>query len=693
MKRTPWHVALALWALWPLSSSLAREPVAEVLLQLDLGAMKGAVSGPGRIRAMKFDQGYAIYATGFLAKSLGRAPLRVEVEAASPDGATLGVRLQPCSAGREKLDGFSVIWNQELGPQFRVIARDHYGGPPPETDCIRIFLYRSNRKGTLFLKSLSLARLPVVATEKLVSELEAGLRGQGYRIERRGELLVGKKAEERCYYHAFPGEMMNPKDFASRAYAGTTRVRTEFQPDFFPIGPYIYGPPSYQRERAKALGMTLEGFFEHLAKDVQAHGGNAIYYANLTMEPEVFKTAVAAAVKHGVQVFGQLTMDLYLRPERGRQHYEKVTLPTAARILPRYRGLQGVAAWMPKEEAHPDQIDMLAEYRAKVRELDPTHGIFTLHNNIETFRLDDKNLPEWFGFDRYRFRCLHGTYGILISTPKDMARRLRGDIREFCFEAEKRGRPLVYVMQGYGHQNLWTAEDIRKWSGGARTGLDPWSGFKEIEPDVWKGWDRYPPPENGMFLQCWLAVLEGAKGLLIYFYGPPEHKQFLNEIALVDREGKETRLWREFAECVEEMKPLLPLFLSWHKEALPRATANNAWIAVNSFIRRFDAERFLVVLNQRIATWDEDSPAMPRGKTELHFDEHGLAGLHPAGPLTFKLKVEGQEPLWEILTGRQLDAGPDGTYELTLGPGRATVLMQGPVESLRSLRSELRVER
>ena len=684
MARSIWGAALVVASC---NTHLHAELSSGILFKEDFSLAEKAVPGPEGIEAIKYDDGYVVYTSGLFGEALGEVPLRVEIEAASADGCRIGARFLQYDNNGKKLESVGAnLWNRSLGPTFQIIKSDVVI-EQTDTQNVRVVIYRSNDEGTLFLKSVSVTQRSVVPTEHLVNELKLKLGKQGYQTQRQGEYLVARKTDERSYYRSFPDKMMNAEDFAVSAYIGTTSIKTEYKPELFPIGPYIYGG---LLERATSLGITPEQCAEHLAKDVKAHGGNTIYYGTLTATPEVFKMAVAAAVKHGVQVIGQLTRRLCLRPEKGREHYDKVTVPTATRILPQYKGLEGVIAWMPREEAHPRDIDLVAEYRGKVRELDPTHAIYTLHNNIPAFTIDDKNLPEWFGFDRYRFGCHSAHYGILISTPKDMAGRLRRDIGEFYKEAQKRGRPLIFVLQGYGHQNIHTTEDIERWTNGAKDKLDPWSGFKQIEPGVWKGWNRYPPPQDGMHLQCWLAVLEGAKGLLGFHYGPIWYaEEGLSAISLVDEKGKETRLWKEFSECVKEMKPLLPLFLTWHKEALPWAKADDPAIAVSSFIRSFDAERFLVVLNTRIATWDEDSPGLPRGKTELHFDEQGLAGLHPAGPLRFSIQIDGKEPAWDILTGNQLIPGADGQSQLTLGPGRGVVLIQGSREQLQNIRKEL----
>lgn len=656
----------------------------QVLFERDFVAADGAI--------LSADDGYTPWVSGFFGLPDG-APLTgltltVEASASSPDGCPAGAILLLYDAQREKVGTAQAWWDRTLPEDFATVSGDAVIDTEGATFA-RLALYRSSHEGTLQVRTAQVFLPELVASEELVAELEAELVAQGWETAREGVYLVARKPDERQYWHTLPSESLKREDFRARSYAGATFVRREFEPPRFPIGPYIYGRREQMESLAQAAGTDVPGLFDMIAADVAAHGGNTIYYANLTMDPDLFTMATEAAARHGVAVFGQLTSDLYLRPERGREHYETVTLPTAREVLPQYRGMENVLGWMGKEEAAVDQMPLVREYRAALREIDPTHALFTLHNHLTPFQAEGEPLPEWFGFDRYRFRCLKAHYGLLISTPRDMAIRLRGEISAFSTEAGKRGRPLIFVMQGYGHQNRFTTEDIVRWSGGAKDRLDPWSGFTEIEPGVWEGWDRYPPPPGGMSLQSWLAVSEGAAGLLIYHYHGLPRPDGERYIALVNEKGEETRLWREFGECVTAMKPLQPLFLSWHREAVPRASADSDWVKVRSFIRDFDAERYLVVVNERIATWDEDSPALPRGETELHFDDEGLAGLQEAGPLTFRLSVEGDAPLWDVRSGEQLRIDSAGGCELTLPGGGGTVLMQGDEATLRALRAEL----
>ena len=66
-----------------------------------------------------------------------------------------------------------------------------------------------------------------------------------------------------------------------------------------------------------------------------------------------------------------------------------------------------------------------------------------------------------------------------------------------------------------------------------------------------------------MHLQNWRAVSEGAKGVLIYHYGPGRPREDMpKHISLVEQDWTETQLWRELGECMRDMQPFMPLILS-----------------------------------------------------------------------------------------------------------------------------------
>jgi len=84
-----------------------------------------------------------------------------------------------------------------------------------------------------------------------------------------------------------------------------------------------------------------------------------------------------------------------------------------------------------------------------------------------------------------------------------------------------------------------------------------------------------------------------------------------------------------------------------------------------------------VLLNTRIAQWDNTSPNRPTDQTRLHFEESGLAGFEQVGPLEFRFTPDGNDPLWDVRSATKLPRNDDGSVTVQLAPGRGVVLMQG----------------
>ena len=79
-----------------------------------------------------------------------------------------------------------------------------------------------------------------------------------------------------------------------------------------------------------------------------------------------------------------------------------------------------------------------------------------LHNNIKSMEMDNQEpQPDWYGFDRYRFRMVAGSADeLVVSTPSDTARLIYREINEFYQFAAERGLPLIFVGQGYKHEDF-----------------------------------------------------------------------------------------------------------------------------------------------------------------------------------------------------------------------------------------------
>jgi len=308
----------------------------------------------------------------------------------------------------------------------------------------------------------------------------------------------------------------------------------------------------------------------------------------------------------------------------------------------------------------------------------PKIPVFMLHNNIKAMEMDDQEpQPDWYGFDRYRFRMVAGGGDeLVISTPADMARLIYREIGEFHQFAARRGLPVIFVGQGYKH------EEFQRKNAGQR------SGYREVSPGVWRGYNRYMP-RNGMNLQFYLSVAAGARGFLLYFYQSflPRANADSRSDGLISLTGEESWYWKETGDCLKEAAPLLPLFSSWFREAECPAKADDATVYTASFIRPDLDGRFFLPVNTHIANWDGSNPIRTSANTQLHSDEENLQGFEWCQNKTFKLQLpENGSPLWDVASGKKLN--PDA---LELPPGKGKVLFQGSEDEVRRIRRELKL--
>ena len=320
-----------------------------------------------------------------------------------------------------------------------------------------------------------------------------------------------------------------------------------------------------------------------------------------------------------------------------------------------------------KEEVRPAEKEMslMRQGRKLSKEQMPKIPVFTLHNNITSMRKDNgKDIPEWFGFDRYRFRMVLDAKGkYVISTPSDMTRLISKEIGEFYNAAAALKRPLIYVGQGY------KAHEIRKSDKYSKA-----TGYKEIAPGTWKGYFRYMP-KNGMHLQFWIAVSRGCRGYLIYHYQTGSEGNEvgrLYEEDLVDLRGKESWYWKEAGECFKANAWLFPVFSEWCREGKPAASSPTKDVHVNTFILPGYKGRFVLPLNTQIATWDKTNPFRTNANTQLYSDDENLQGFNWSGPRKVVVKLANKGELRDFQTGKVVNPA-----EIVLPPGQGRVYFQG----------------
>jgi len=665
-----------------------------VIFQKDYSKLDAGTAIYKKCKARKFDSGYyfSIKQIG-LSKVKSFSKLTLKINLAVTGGAELTLRVIPYKKGK-KLSSFALGRWKKLSPEYQTLTINFSLDEKVKVDVEKIIaftpvLYRQNKKGTIWIKSIELTVLTqkLESTAVLVDELKKKLVTEGFSCEVKNNRLTATGQDQIRYYQIPQAKEFSADDFTKKTLIGTTWMRSGFNAPCFPVGPYIYGGVSQLSKVAEKQGLTLEQYFDKVSADVKAHNCNTIYYANLTTSPEIFKMAVSKARKHGLSVFAQGTGPLYLRTNKDRKYYEIVTKPAAARILPLYKDMPGLIGFTGKEEVKTKNVPLMQEYRAYCKKLIGNVPMSTLHNKYKPMLADTKDLPDWFGFDRYRFRIvgIPGKTSFVISTPTDMVRLLRRELAASHKLAAERGRPLIFVGQAYRQEK--EIKNIK---------ISTKSGYKQVSPDVWRGWSRYMP-KHGMYLQFWLSVAEGANGFMMYHYRSRdiskrryEKNGALQNIGLVDKMGKANDFWTELSQCVGEAKLFLPLFRSWFKEGIINAKTDNKWVFVNSFILKGVKGRFFVAVNTRIATWDKNSPWRTKDNTQLHYGKDSLEGFTAVEALTFNIQPLTEGVLWDLKNGKQLEE-KSGRYSLSLEPGRGTIIFQGTKEKLTKVRKQLKL--
>ena len=451
--------------------------------------------------------------------------------------------------------------------------------------------------------------------------------------------------------------------------AEKTYTEFDYDPGFFPLGSYLYFySKKYAEENyAAPRGLSVEQYVDTVFADMKAHGCNCVYVSNLSDDPDFFKFVCKTAEKHGLKVFFQGTRDLYIRTEKNWDYYNKVTVPAIKKYLHLYNDIPNLAGYSGKEEVQPvgDAIAIMKAGRKLGKEQMPKVPVFTLHNNIIAMRQDiEEDIPEWFGFDRYRFRMVMDSKGnYVISTPSDMVRLINREIGEAYNVAASKKRPLIYVGQAYKCYHITKSKRFSKAT-----------GYREIEPGVWKGYFRYMP-KNGMHLQFWIAVSRGCRGFLLYHYQSLKNGNNLErryEENLVDVNGKESWFWKETGDCFKQNAVLLPLFQKWCREGKPAAVSPTADVMVNTFILPGFKGRFVLPLNTLIATWDKTNPYRTNANTQLYSDDENLQGFTWAKERKIKLNLAAKGDLRDLLTGKVVNPA-----EIILPPGQGRVFFQG----------------
>lgn len=490
--------------------------------------------------------------------------------------------------------------------------------------------------------------------------------------------------------------------------------------NYFPIGVYCPGTLSRFKKQAELEGVSERDIAAKMFSNIRGMGANTVYFQGTSLGGNGTLPAIQTAKlasEAGLKVIGQMD-DVYfryddhpvikdaykLRPSTAWNYFKRIITPRLKKYLPAYRNNRYIYGWSPVEELDHKYVWHLAEYRRQIWELNPDKIIYELLSDNRTAETLKIPYPNLLGVDRYP--CVIAKYnGVKMLWTPDLALSwLRGAIRPFFNAAEKYDRPCVYVMQGVVWFGPIEEDKLAKWpeikdiSTKSKeekqkfvTPLNPTLKYYP-ELDRFATWSFFYPPENGIRAMCWVGILEGAKGLFVWSYRYRSPKQITGAEAV--KAGKTyraalhkgTKAYEDTKKGFKEIEPFGNLLIALKKSKANPLNIDDKDIWYSMFVDR-EGNEFAVIMNSKIATWDNTSPKyLDFPKTKLTVDDNGYMTNYTSVPAkTFTVSITEGKEMFSLRNEIPFKNISSGKYELTLEPGQGTVVYIGKKNRLKSI--------
>jgi len=385
---------------------------------------------------------------------------------------------------------------------------------------------------------------------------------------------------------------------------------------------------------------------EWMLDEMKRLGMNTVYVSNGSLEG--LQRVLPLAEARGIRLIHQGGSDgslYYLHlatPEARRRSLARVILPRAEEWVPKFRGRWGLLAWSLTEEIGPELSRELEPYYRLVRKLDPEHPPTVLHNNLAAAGADlATNRPLVITHDFYPF------FWSPQSGPSNPTRSLaayRGRVAGYYRACRQHGASLWMMPQAWGQEE--TAP------------LDP-PGYG------YRRGMRTPAPGE-IKLQGWVAVAEGATGIMFYATvatRPGQHH-------LWDLNWTETSNTRAAGQLFTRLRRVAPLLCRLERD--------------------YGESGFVSVTNPKIlAHTFAKRPDYAGDKKRARYVV--LASLDGFGPQPFDLAITPPAKVYDLVARQEITNKLTG---MNLPAGEGTVLLIGTKEAYqadcRMIEEELR---
>jgi len=372
---------------------------------------------------------------------------------------------------------------------------------------------------------------------------------------------------------------------------------------------------------------------------------NTIYISNGTLDGSDDRVGLTGilplANARGIRIVYQGTScgALYLlgkTREQRLRNLERIILPTARKRIPEFKDEWSLAAWSLCEEIPPEYVAEVSPYYAAVRELAPRQPPTILHSPLAAAKADlETNRPLVTTHDCYPF--FWSPWGGNPSNPGTSLAYYWGGLKSYYRACQEHGARLWMMPQAWGEDQGWT------------------EATASLDPPRYGGRTGMRKPQPGEIkMQGWLAVAEGATGVM--FYATVSRRP--NSYQLWDYGFKETENTRAAGELFEKLMRVAPLLVRLERDFQESGFVQVAKgrVAANSFVKRQGyAGRARYVI---------------------------LASLDGLDPQEVGLTLQTEGPIYDLVARRAVTRAE--LADMHLGAGEGRIFMAGSEDDFQS---------
>ncbi len=488
--------------------------------------------------------------------------------------------------------------------------------------------------------------------------------------------------------------------------ASAVEVRTKIDRSLggqMPIGFYIY---LYNWKQFKN---PSEHDLDDALAEMARRGFNYLYVGGVTEDNALWQKLLESCVRLHIVVVPQLEF-AYMQPQSDIPALVSRAVP----FIRKYKAHPAVLAFSVREEPFTVELTrMLKKYYEGILKEIPDAPLHLVHDYLGPLKAMEPPYPAIIGTDRYAFWWEFGSGGHR-ATPSYALNWFRGQMDAYYQETVARGAEFQAVFTADTLESFATLEDVRKsfYPDMPEAQRDKYLANAELNAKNKNlGWDHgpqgllrywkyYRPPANCVRAMGWLSILEGARSLAIWHWGPLDEsmKDFAHRqtgragseylCSITGWDGKGTPQLDEFTAFAAEIQRYGKLIRAMTKEntvndkAGAPITIKDADVHWRSFRVDGYTGRVIVVVNTSVGQWCEGrSPGFLSPHDTYQIDDMGnLTGYKPFDKpreVSLRLLADGADCV-DLQQCSSLTHGTDGSLSISAMPGGGRFLFVSP---------------